>query len=224
MGIPENIDALLIKYDINQDCLARIAGVAPSAITRWRQGAWPRKKAIEMICEHFGLDEDDILSDAYGLAAKEHSRVDVSTVKPTYSHHVVPMLGNVAAGEWREVYVQDGETVSIPDEFRDSHPRAFGVKPTGHSMDLLFRDDEIALCDPDMDVRDGSVALVGVNGDEATIKRVFFAGNTIVLHAESTMVEDYPDIAINTKDPASPPVHLIGEVFWKTLPAKPIKF
>lgn len=84
------------------------------------------------------------------------------------------------------------------------HPRAFGVKPTGHSMDLLFRDDEIALCDPDMDVRDGSVALVGVNGDEVTIKRAFFVGNT--------------------KDPASPPVHLIGEVLWKILPAKPIKF
>lgn len=49
------------------------------------------------------------------------------------------------------------------------------------------------------------MALVGVNGDEATIKRVFFAGNTIVLHAESTMADEYPDIAINTKDPASPP-------------------
>ena len=82
----------------------------------------------------------------------------------------------------------------------------------------------IAICDPDMEVRDGSVALVGVNGDEATIKRVFFAGNTIVLHAESTMADEYPDIAINTKDPASPPVHLIGEIFWKTLPARPIKF
>lgn len=134
------------------------------------------------------------------------------------------MLGNAAAGEWREVYEQHGEEVTIPDEFAESHPRAFGVKPAGSSMDLVFRDDEIAICDPDMEVRDGSVALVGVNGDEATIKRVFFAGNTIVLHAESTMADEYPDIAINTKDPASPPVHLIGEIFWKTLPAKPIKF
>ena len=122
------------------------------------------------------------------------------------------------------MYEQHGEEVTIPDEFAESHPRAFGVKPAGSSMDLVFRDDEIAICDPDMEVRDGSVALVGVNGDEATIKRVFFAGNTIVLHAESTMADEYPDIAINTKDPASPPVHLIGEIFWKTLPARPIKF
>ena len=120
------------------------------------------------------------------------------------------MLGNAAAGEWREVYEQHGEAVTIPDEFAESHPRAFGVKPAGSSMDLVFRDDEIAICDPDMEVRDGSVALVGVNGD--------------VLHAESTMADEYPDIAINTKDPASPPVHLIGEIFWKTLPARPIKF
>ena len=35
MGIPENIDALLVKYDINQDHLARIADVTPGAVTGW---------------------------------------------------------------------------------------------------------------------------------------------------------------------------------------------
>ena len=224
MGVAENIDALLVKFDITAESLERIEGVQPPTVSRWRHGAMPREEPINRMVEYFGLERDDIVSDAFGLAAKEHGRVGIPTIKPAYSYHVVPMLGNAAAGEWREVYEQHGEAVTIPDEFAESHPRAFGVKPAGSSMDLVFRDDEIAICDPDMEVRDGSVALVGVNGDEATIKRVFFAGNTIVLHAESTMADEYPDIAINTKDPASPPVHLIGEIFWKTLPARPIKF
>lgn len=185
--------------------------------------SFPSAKNIQSIVDAFGITTDDLLSLENGLASKERF-ANSEIIKPSYSYHIVPMLGNVAAGEWREVYEQHGEEVTIPDEFAESHPRAFGVKPAGSSMDLVFRDDEIAICDPDMEVRDGSVALVGVNGDEATIKRVFFAGNTIVLHAESTMADEYPDIAINTKDPASPPVHLIGEIFWKTLPAKPIKF
>ncbi|WP_417341455.1 LexA family protein, partial [Gordonibacter urolithinfaciens] len=158
------------------------------------------------------------------LAAKGHGRVGTPTIKPTYSYHVVPMLGNVAAGEWREVYEQRDETVHIPDVFADPHPRAFGVKPAGNSMDLIFGDKEIAICDPDLEVRDKDIAVVGVNGDEATIKRVFFAGNMIVLHAESSDEDSYPDIAIDLKDPASPPVHMIGRVFWKTLPAKEMRF
>ena len=39
MGIPENIDALLVKFDITQEALARIAGVAPSSVNGWRNGA-----------------------------------------------------------------------------------------------------------------------------------------------------------------------------------------
>lgn len=74
MGVPENIDALLVKFDINQDGLARIADVAPSAVSRWRKGAMPRMSAIKRICDEFNLTEDDILSDVAGLAAKEHNR------------------------------------------------------------------------------------------------------------------------------------------------------
>lgn len=225
MGIPENIDALLVKHDITQESLARIAGVSQSAVSLWRnKGAVPRKDAVNRICDFFDLVPDDILSDNYGLAAKEHGRVGVPMIRPTYSYHVVPMLGNVAAGEWREVYEQRDETVHIPDVFADPHPRAFGVKPAGSSMDLIFGDKEIAICDPDLEVRDKDIAVVGVNGDEATIKRVFFAGNMIVLHAESSDEDSYPDIAIDLKDPSSPPVHMIGRVFWKTLPAKEMRF
>lgn len=224
--IGDNINALRIDKGLSQEQLAEIAGVGQTTVSAWECGSSvPRKAPIVKICNKLDVEYDDIMSKDNGYASKVIQRNKRFSAIPTaYSYHVVPVLGNVAAGEWREVYEQQGEVVSIPDEFADSHPRAFGVKPCGESMNLLFRDDEIAICDPDLEVRDGSVALVGVNGDEATIKRVYFAGNTIVLHAETTMEDEYPDMAINVKDPASPPVHLIGEVFWKTLPAKPIRF
>lgn len=72
MGIAENIDAVLVKFDINQDALARIADVSPGAVTGWRKGATPRKRALQNICDALGLQPDDILSDHYGLADKEH--------------------------------------------------------------------------------------------------------------------------------------------------------
>lgn len=38
MGLAENIDTLLVKYDITQESLASIADVSPSSVTRWRHG------------------------------------------------------------------------------------------------------------------------------------------------------------------------------------------
>lgn len=75
MGLPENIDALLVKYDITQEQLARVAGVHPASVTRWRHGSQMRKPYVEKVCEYFGLTEDDLLSTDAGLAAKEHGVV-----------------------------------------------------------------------------------------------------------------------------------------------------
>lgn len=72
MGLPENIDALLVKYDITQEQLARVAGVHPSSVARWRRGAQMRRPYLDRVCDYFGLTEDDLLSTDSGLAAKEH--------------------------------------------------------------------------------------------------------------------------------------------------------
>lgn len=77
MGLPENIDALLVKFDITQDQLARVAGVNPSSVARWRRGSQMRKTQLERVCEYFGLSEDDLLSTEAGLAAKEHGWLGV---------------------------------------------------------------------------------------------------------------------------------------------------
>lgn len=72
MGLPENIDALLVKFDITQEQLARVADVNKSSVTRWRHGNQIRKSTLRKICDYFELTEDDLLSTENGLAAKEH--------------------------------------------------------------------------------------------------------------------------------------------------------
>ncbi len=75
MGLPENIDALLVKFEITAEQLARVADVNPSSVARWRKNSQMRKSSLERICDFFGLTEDDLLSTENGLAAKEHGRV-----------------------------------------------------------------------------------------------------------------------------------------------------
>lgn len=80
MGLPENIDALLVKFEINSDQLARVAGVDKSSVTRWRQGSQMRKATLKKVCDYFNLTEDDLLSTENGLAAKEHGYVSESSL------------------------------------------------------------------------------------------------------------------------------------------------
>jgi len=75
MGLPENIDALLVKFDITAEQLARVAEVDPSSVTRWRQGSQMRRATLRKVCDFFELTEDDLLSTDNGLAAKEHGLV-----------------------------------------------------------------------------------------------------------------------------------------------------
>ena len=114
MGIPENIDALLVKYDINQDHLARIADVTPGAVTGWRKGSTPRKDAVRNICDYFNLSEDDILSENYGLAAKEYGDFPgISNARPAVgmAMGLAQRLGKVHAGVLAQPDVCDDSIV-----------------------------------------------------------------------------------------------------------------
>ena len=73
------------------------------------------------------------------------------------------------------------------------------------------------LIDPDETVRNGDVGVVFVNGDDATLKRVYHEGDSIRLHPESYDVE-YRDRVISSTDPDAPEVRVIGKVVSYTAP------
>lgn len=213
MGIPENIDALLIKYDINQDCLARIAGVAPSAITRWRKGAMPRKNAIANICKHFGLEEDDILSDKVGLAAKEHG-----LVIDFHAHHVkgmdmgyVPLRGKVHAGEPEDPDVFEQEMVQAPQFLIDNDQSTYACIAEGDCMSRVYPEGCTIFISPNKEPQNGSVAVVRINRSETVMRRMYKTPRTLVLSPDSYNAE-HRDIVITEDDETA--VEFLGTVVW----------
>ena len=84
-------------------------------------------------------------------------------------------------------------------------------------MNRLFPDGSLVLIDPDTDVRNGDVAVVFVNGDDATVKRIYMEGDAIRLHPESYDSE-YRDRVIDSTDPDAPNVRIIGKVVSYTAP------
>lgn len=190
MGVPENIDALLIKYDINQDCLARIADVAPSAITRWRQGAMPRKNAIANICNHFGLEEDDILSDKVGLAAKEHGMVpDLpgSHLARAAEMVRVPVLGRVHAGPAGEpdVFSDAPDEVEIPACFLEIDPDCFVLDYEGDCMSKDFGDTTSLVVSPNSSFGNDSIVVVVIDDTDYVVRRMEQNAKGLILKPNS---------------------------------------
>ncbi|MCI8425698.1 MAG: helix-turn-helix domain-containing protein [Adlercreutzia sp.] len=190
MGVPENIDALLVKFDITQDNLARIAEVTPGAVTGWRKGSTPRKDAVKHICDYFNLSEDDLLSENYGLAAKEHGFAPPlpKNARPAVgmAMGLAPRLGKVHAGVLAEPEVFDEATmVQIPQFLLDQDPECFVVSSEGDCMDMVFSEGSDLVVSRKKKPKDKSIVLASVDGGEYIVRRLHITTSTWILSPES---------------------------------------
>lgn len=216
MGIPENIDALLVKFDITQEALARIAGVAPSSVNGWRNGAVPRKNAIERMCKALEISRDDIMSDEYGLAAKEHGRYAMpdGAMPVVPSSATVPLLtiGRVHAGAMTDEE-EVAHRVEVPSSVCENHPRAFALEVEGDCMDRVIPEGSHVLVDPDREPGNGSIAVVETEAYRAVMRRWYRGSSTLMLTADSHAEQE--DMVFGPEDG---PVRVVGTVVWWQAP------
>ena len=168
-----------------------------------------RKDSIEKICTYFGLTEDDLLSDSYGLAAKEHGRFNDVPVHAS-GDATVPLvtLGSVHAGPFSE----EGDTersVDVPASLLRSHPRARALIVEGDCMNRVVNEGMAVVYDPDMEPHNGSIAIVETESYEAVMRRWYRGGDTLMLVADS--YARHPDIVLGED---SGPIRVVGVVVW----------
>lgn len=218
MGLPENIDALLVKHDLTQEALARIAGVTPGSVTGWRKGSRPRKEAISRLCEYFNISEDDLISDHYGLAAKEHGRYAMpdGAMPVVPSSATVPLLtlGRVHAGAMTDEE-EVAHRVEVPASVCENHPRAFALEVEGDCMDRVIPEGSHVLVDPDREPGNGSIAVVETEAYRAVMRRWYRGSSTLMLTADSHSEQE--DMVFGPDDG---PVRVVGTVVWWQAPAE----
>lgn len=215
MGIPENIDALLVKFDLKPESLARIAGVTTATVSRWRNGRTDniRRENLDKICSALELEPDDILSSGTGLAAKEHGcfkrpngAIDPIRSAPAYR----PLLGRVHAGEAQEPDVLD-DTVELPASVASHHPNAYFLQVEGDCMSKVYPEGCYILIDPDQTPQNGSIAVVSIDGADYVMRRLYKGASTVVLSPDSAQ-GGYEDIVIGSDSDRTVEFH--GTVVW----------
>lgn len=206
MGLPENIDALLVKFDLTPAALADSVGVSESTVSRWRNGGKIRGTNLATLCELYNLSEDDVLSTYNGLAAKEHGHVGRGFV-------AVPLHGRVAAGIPIEM-LEVNDMSEAPARYVDDDPQAFMVRVVGDSMNRWIHDGEYALVSPkytEPNLHD--MFLVTVNGYDATIKHVRKLANGVELIPDSYDPTYRPQVYDFNEDD-TPAIKILGKVVW----------
>jgi repressor LexA len=193
----------------SQKDLAKKIGTTQQQIARYESGANDVKSSVLLkLSAALGVTV------SYLLALDD----DPSFVSVVSSDTVpVPVLGRIAAGTPRAAFSQSDDYHDTQRGLVASHPNAFWLVVAGNSMNRLFPEGALVLVDPDVEVHSGDVGAIFVNGDDATIKRIFFEDGTVRLHPESWDPE-YRDRTIDPSDPDAPAVRVIGRAVSYTAP------
>lgn len=201
MSIGQNIRRLRESKGLNQAQLAEIAGVTDKAVSTWENDLKiPRMGAIQRIADHFGLLKSDIIEDF-------PSRLQPERATPSVKR--IPVVGRVVAGIPTEAVedIVDWEEIPCTQARRGDY---IGLKVKGTSMEPRFLDGDTVIVRRQPDVESGEIAIVFVNGNEATMKKVLKQPDGITLVALNTAVYEphfYPNRMI-----AELPVTIYGKV------------
>lgn len=191
----------------SQERLAHEMGSSQVQVSRWESAKDLRLGVLERVSSATGIT----LSFLLGLTDDPYTEPQTERV------YYKPVLGRIAAGTPREAIEQGDETHWVSEGVYKAHPRGVWLQVSGNSMNKLFPDGALVYVDLEAQVRDGDVAVVFVNGDDATVKRIYWEGDSIRLRPDS-YDHDYRDRVIFANDPDAPEVRVLGKVVSYTAP------
>lgn len=137
-----------------------------------------------------GITAEDIKNLSSALQVPASKFIDGNPQKPSGIFKIqerthVPVIGSVRCGAGGLAYEYIDEYITIDDKYRQEEVVAF--RAVGDSMegDYIF-DGNICLVHLQEDVEDGAIAVVVIDGEEGTLKRVRKQPNMIILEASNS--------------------------------------
>lgn len=169
-------------------------GFNKSAVSTWCNGTrLPRMDKVDALTKYFGIRRSDLIED------KSESKI-----KPT----TIPVLGSVPAGIPIEA-IQDIIDYEEIDAATAAKGEYFALQVKGSSMEPRIREGDIVIVRKQDDVESGEIAIVMVNGDNATIKRLLKYEDGIRLMPTNPA---YEPLYFTNDEILEKPVKVIGKV------------
>lgn len=185
---------------LSQKELGQKIGVAESTISLYESNKrFPDAETLQKISSLFNVSLDYLLGNA---PCKKPA-------SPTGRGVRIPVLGRVVAGIPIEAVEEILDYEEITPELAATG-EFFALKIRGHSMEPRMMEGDVVIVRRQDDVDSGDVAIVLVNGDEATVKRVKKQEDGITLIANNISV--YEPHYYSNKEIEELPVRILGKV------------
>ena len=211
-AVSRNLRELVESRELKQSALAGVAGVSEGSVSGWLSGRnQPRTAPLEKIASYYMVSMDDLTSEKHGLYAKARGLEDAPSGALAVNAHgprLVPVLGTTHAGTPSEPVEFDDEA-ALYEEMAARHPNCYALRVNGSCMDRVFTSEDYIFVDPDMQPRDGSIAVMLIDG-KSECRRVKLGVGTMMLVSESH--DPQPDIIIQAGDGQE--ARCQGVVFW----------
>lgn len=199
MEFKDILRKLRIEKGLTLQQVADYVGLQKAAIYKYEHGLIvnPKRSLIEKLATLFQVSPSYLL----GVTDEQHPQ-SVTSVR-------IPILGRVVAGIPLEA-ITDIEGYEEITPKMASLGEYFALRIQGHSMEPRIEDGEIVICQCQSDVDSGDIAIVLVNGDEATCKQVRKGPEGITLIGFNPIV--YAPHFYSNKEIEELPVRIIGRV------------
>lgn len=179
----------------SQGDLAKLLFVNQTAVSQWERGVTiPSPPILLKLSQLYGVSTDYLLGK--------------DDTPPVRVHTKVPVLGDVAAGIPIEAITDIVDYEDI-DAAMAATGEFFGLRIKGSSMEPRMRDGDVVIVRKQDDAETGDTAVVLVNGDSATVKKIKKGPDGIQLIPTNPA---YDPIYYTAADIASLPVRIIGRV------------
>ncbi|MEL3710592.1 XRE family transcriptional regulator [Staphylococcus borealis] len=179
----KNISRLMKENNIGRKKLSDDLKVKYTTLSDWINAkTYPRIDKIELLADYFKVSKADLVED------KEREALETLPVKK------IPVVSKISAG--LPIYSEENlvDYIYFATNKLNSDKEEFGLKVSGDSMDKIFQDGDIVVVEKDSVVENGQLGVVMINGYNATVKRIRYNGDQIILIPESNNTNHYPQV------------------------------
>ena len=191
--IANNIEFYMNLYKKSRMDMCRLLDVSYSTFADWVNAKkYPRIDKIEMMARIFNVKKSDLVE------------------KPTEKKNkfLVPVFGDVSAG----VPLEAVENIIDYEEISEEMARAgehFGLRIKGDSMEPKFSSGDVVIVRKQEQVENGQIAVVMINGDDATVKKFYKTDANIMLVGTNP---SFVPLTYTPEQVEQLPVRVIGRV------------
>lgn len=194
--IGNRVKLLRDELGLNQEELAKKIGVSPSAIGMYERDLREANDDIKLkMCDLFNCSMDY-------LTGK-------SDIRNGTNHAIVLVYGTIPAGIPMEMIEDILDTEEIDANMLKGGKQYFGLKVKGTSMSPEYLDNDTIILEKVDDVESGTDAVVMVNGNDGTFKRVFKNESGVILQP---LNPEYQPMVYTNEQIENLPIRIIGKV------------